>query len=68
MHFIETIEQCDYVPVVNVTRDLLDVLFFIQYTPKGTMLRCWCLIQVDMKSIMILNKQYASDHTDWCVF
>ena len=46
----------------------LDKLFFINYTPEGTMQPRWYLIQIDMESTLTMNPSYKSDGIYWCVF
>ena len=48
--------------------DLSNQLFFIQYTPEGTLRRRWYLIQVDMESTLEVNPDFASNGLFWCVF
>ena len=43
-------------------------LFFIQFTPSGTMRRKWYLIQIDIESTLELNPKYASNGELWCIF
>ena len=43
-------------------------LFFVQYTPEGTLRARWYLIQVDMESTLEVNPHYATDSLYWCVF
>ena len=55
-------------PNLRTNDDLYDALFFIQYTPEGT-IRCrWYLIQVDMESTLRVNKDYATNRKYWCIF
>ena len=49
-------------PVLN------DSLFFVQFTPAGTMLRRWYLIQIDLASTNEMNPDYLSNGEYWCVF
>ena len=49
-------------PVLN------DSLFFVQFTPAGTMLRRWYLIQIDLASTKEINPDYLSNGEYWCVF
>ena len=55
-------------PILDNNADLSDALFFIQYTPEGTMWRRWYLIQVDMESTLRANKDYATNQKYWCIF
>ena len=48
--------------------NLSNSLFFIQYTPEGTMRRRWYLIQVDIVSTKKINPDFASNGEYWCVF
>jgi hypothetical protein len=45
-----------------------DKLFFIEFTPEGTLRRRWYLIQVDIPSTIEVNPDFASNHLYWCVF
>ena len=36
-------------------------LFFVQFTPSGTMLRRWYLIQIDIASTKEMNPDYLSN-------
>ena len=48
--------------------DLSNALFFIQFTPEGTMRMRWFLIQVDMSSTKVINSQYATNGKYWYIF
>ena len=41
--------------------DLSNQIFFIQYTPEGTLRRRWHLIQVDMESTLEVNPDFATN-------
>ena len=43
-------------------------LFFIKYTPAGTMLHRWYLIQIDLASSASLHSDYAVRSLYYCVF
>ena len=43
-------------------------LFFVQYTPKGTLRPQWYLVQVDMESTLEVNPSYATNNLYWYVF
>ena len=43
-------------------------LFFIQFTPDGTMRRRWYLIQVDIEFTLEINLTFASNNLYWRVF
>ena len=45
-----------------------DKLFFIQYTPEGTMKARWYLVQVDMESTAEVNPNYSTNGEYYCVF
>ena len=51
----------------SITRSK-DKLFFINYTPAGTMMHRWFLIQVDMESSATLQPDYAITSTYYCIF
>ena len=53
---------------LSPVQDLSDALFFIHYTPAGTMLRKWYLVQIDMASTLKMNPAYATNGEYWCVF
>ena len=48
--------------------DMSDKLFFIEYTPEGTLQRRWYLVQVDIQSTCEVNPDYATNNLYWCVF
>lgn len=48
--------------------DLSDQLFFIQFTPEGTLRRRWYLVQIDIPSTMQVNPYYLSNNLYWCIF
>lgn len=50
------------------TADFSDMLFFVQYTPEGTLRPRWYLVQVDMESTLEVNPGYATNNVCWCVF
>ena len=54
--------------LLSSTQDLSDTLFFIQFTPAGTMLRKWYLVQIDLESTLVVNPDYATNGEYWCVF
>ena len=43
-------------------------LFFIQFTPPGTMRRNQYLVEIDMESTLETNPAHASNGKLWCVF
>ena len=53
--------------LLSSTQDLSDTLFFIQFTPAGTMLRKWYLVQIDLESTLVVNPDYAINGEYWCV-
>ena len=59
-----TVESIDItipnLPLLPV-QDLTDALFFIHYTPAGTLLRKWYLVQIDMESTMRMNPTYSTN-------
>lgn len=52
----------------NAVSTPTDKLFFVQYTPAGTMRPRWYLIQIDMISTAELNPQWAKTGRYFCVF
>jgi len=52
----------------NAVSTSTDKLFFVQYTPAGTMRPRWYLIQIDMISTAELNPQWAETGWYFCVF
>ena len=48
--------------------DMSDKLFFIEFTPEGTLQRRWYLIQVDIPSTIEVNPDFASNHLYCFVF
>ena len=48
--------------------DSSDRLFFMEYTPAGTMLRKWYLVQVDIDASASLRQDYVSSGLYYCSF
>ena len=49
-------------------RSSKDKLFFVQYTPEGTMRVRWYLVQVDIESTMEVNPNFINNGEYYCVF
>ena len=45
-----------------------DTLFFMEYTPAGTMLRKWYLVQVDIEASASLRQDYVTSGVYYCSF
>jgi hypothetical protein len=69
-----TIEQLDTPPSMDTTslHDTIitsnDKLFFIKYTPSGTMRPRWYLVQIDLISTAELNPKWKETGQYFCVF
>ena len=48
--------------------DSTDKLFFISYTPSGTMMRRWFIIQVDIDASKSLEPDFVATGIYYCVF
>ena len=59
---------CTSLDIFSDTVDLNNKLFFIQFTPEGTMRRRWYLIQIDIESTMEVNPDFLSNNLYWCIF
>ena len=58
---------CTSLDDLSDTVNISDKLFFIQYTPEGTMRRRWYLIQVDMESTLEANPDFITKNLYLCV-
>ena len=68
---IEQLLEPSYMSIIdlhNAVSTSTDKLFFVQYTPAGTMRPRWYLIQIDMISTAELNPQWAETGQYFCVF
>ena len=59
-----TCSTLDHCPEVI---DLSGKLFFVEFTPEGTLLKHWYLIQVDIPLTCDVNPDYATNNSYWCV-
>ena len=53
--------------IINFNDIIHNKLFFIQYTPDGTMQRRWYPIQINTPSTKEINPNYLQDHIFWCL-
>jgi hypothetical protein len=65
-------EIVEHIDTLNVTHDSIqasrDKLFFIRYTPAGTMRPRWFLVQVDIESTVEINPEFLQNGRYFCAF
>ena len=60
--------QMNHTELQEAIEQSKDKLFFVQFTPAGTMRQRWYLVQIDMIATKELNPQWHSNSRYFCIF